>query len=268
MEILTSIHGRKAGLGPDGGLILPDGGVTTGQHGSQLETPGPSRFVLLDDFIGDAIATHMWGNPTKGTEITTVDFAHLTGVSGLLRGTTGAGAGASMAANGIQLHSALQWQVNSTPLPRKTVFQTRLRLSAITNICVFAGFTDQIAALEMPFTIAGNTLTSNATDAVGFLFDTAATTANVKLVGVKNDVDAVHQDSANAPVAATFITLRVEVDVNERATFFINGKQVGSLMSLAVAKTVPLTPVIAAFTRSAASANIDLDYVHCAQDRA
>lgn len=268
MQQLVSLHGRQAGLGPDGSLIVPAGFVA-GDHGNQIEVPSPRRVALFDDFLGDAIQAPLWGNATKGSDGGTVDFAHLTGVNGLLKGTTGAGATTTMAVNGIQLHSALQWKADQSALPRKLVFQTRVKLSAITGISLFCGFTDQIAALEAPFESAASadTVTSNATDAVGFLFDTDMATDNIWLCGVKNNTDAALQNSGLAFAADTFKTLRVEVDANEIATFFIDGVQVGTAMTGALTKTVALTPVISAFSQGAASRDVTLDYIHCAADR-
>ena len=211
----------------------------------------------FDDFLGDVIADE-WA-VAKGSDGSAVDFAHLTGVNGMLRATTGAGAGGSMAANGVQLHSALQWKANQGGL----VFEARVKISAITNISLFVGLTDQIAALEMPIHSAAsaNTITTNATDAVGFFFDTSMTDDNFWTAGVKADTDATHADTAIAPVADTYIVLRVEVDSSGNAKFFVDGVQKGSVMANAVTATVALTPVVAAFTRTAASATVEVDYV-------
>lgn len=267
MEQLASIHGRQAGIGPDGKLIVPSGFIA-GAHGSQIEYPSPSRAVLFDDFLGDAIVGTNWGAPTKGSDGGTVDFAHLTGVNGLLKGTTGAGATTTMAVNGISLISALQWKANQSALPRKLCFEARLKISAITGISIFCGLTDALT-LEAPFESAASsdTVTSNASDAVGFMFDTDMTTDNIWLVGVKGDTDATKQDSGLAFVADTFRTLRVEVDANEIAYFFIDGKPIGTAMTGALTKTVALTPVVAAFSQGAASRDVTIDYIHCAADR-
>lgn len=267
MEQLVSLHGRQAGIGPDGKLIVPNG-FMAGAHGSQIEYPTPSRVVLFDDFLGDAIQTPNWGNPTKGSDAETVDFAHLTGVNGLLKGTTGAGATTTMAVNGIAIVSALQWKANQSALPRKLAYEARLMLSAITNISLFCGFTDTLA-LEAAFESAAsaNNITSNATDACGFMFDTDMGTDNIWLCGVKGDTDAAHQDSGIAFAAATFLNLRVEIDANEIAVFFINGRQVGTAMTGALSKTVALTPVVTAFSQGAASRDVTIDYLHCAADR-
>jgi hypothetical protein len=230
------------------------GGIVT----TRLKAATNSMVRLYDDFEGDVIADQ-WGNATKGSDGATADFAILADVNGKVRGTTGAGAGGTMAANGIQIHRALNWKANQGGLS----FEARIQTSAITNISYFVGFTDQIAALEAPITSAAsaNTITTNATDAVGFMFDTSMTTANIWLVGVANDVDATAQNSAIAPVAATYITLRVEVTSAGVASFFINNVAVGTAMAGAVTATVALTPVVAVFTRTAASATMDIDYI-------
>src|SRR3546814_5088238 len=122
---------------------------------------------------------------------------------------------------------------------------TRLKLSAITTCYAFVGFTD-VTTLEAPIISAGsaNTLTSNASDAVGFMFDTGMTDDNWWLVGVDTDVDATHEDTGLAPVADTYATFEVDVDENGRATFFYNGKQVGHSMSGAVTPASLLTRTI------------------------
>lgn len=219
------------------------------------------RSAQFDDFSGKTIST-IW-DVQKGSDGATVNFAISAAANGMARATTGAGAGASMAANGVQLSSALNWYANQGNL----VFEAKVKISAITNINLFVGFTDQLAALEAPVTLSGTTFTTNATDAVGFLFDTNATTDTIRLVGVANDVDATHQDTGLAYVAATYRTLRIEVDTSGAAVFFIDGARVGTTLSGAVTATVALTPVIAGFTESAASATVDADYVFVQQDR-
>ena len=129
---------------------------------------------------------------------------------------------------------------------------------------------DQLAALEMPVNSAGSvdTITTNATDAVGFMFDTNQATDNWWAVGVANDVDATLQNLAVAPVAATYETLRIDVSTAGVATFSRNGAVIGSTMSGAVTATVALTPVIAGFTRAAGSATIDAEFVRVSAVRA
>jgi hypothetical protein len=113
----------------------------------------------------------------------------------------------------------------------------------------------------MPFTLSGTTLTSNATDAVGVLFDTAATNDNWHLVGVAADVDASMENTTIPPVAGTFETWRIEISATGVSSFYRNGTLVGSAMDSSVTASVGLTPVIAAFSRTSDSKNIDIDTV-------
>ncbi len=213
--------------------------------------------VLFDDFLGATMSTRFGVN--KGSDGGTVNFAINAATSGTVRATTGAGAGGTMAVNGVQLHSALNYKANQG----KLVFEARVKISAITNISVFVGLTDQVAALEMPVNSAAsaNTITTNATDGVGFMFDTSMTAANWWLVGVANDVDATAQNTSIAPVADTYEKFRIEISTAGVATFYRNGISVGSAMTGALTATVALTPVVAAFTRTAGSATVDVDYV-------
>lgn len=252
-----SIAGRMFGLDHADRLI--QGKRLIGRSGVD---PMPLA-ELGDDFLGDVIADQ-WG-VTKGSDAAAVDFAALaSGTGGVVRATTGAGAGASMAANGVQLHSFLNWKASSGDL----AMTARLKMSAIATIAVFVGFTDQIASLEMPIHASGsgNGLTTNATDAVGFFFDTSMTDDVWWCSGVKADTDATPVSTALAPVADTYQQFRVEVDTAGTATFYIGGRSYGTVAN-AVTTSVALTPVVAAFRRSAASATIDVDFIHVESGR-
>lgn len=232
--------------------------VTTGAR--LTVSPGNRQFErlvsrLTDDFLGDVLADQ-W-NGRVGTDPQCITPTITSALGGAVRLVTGDDVAADMATNGVQLDHALNWQANSGLL----VFEIRVKLSAITNVALFIGLTDQVSALEMPFTLAaGDVLTSNASNAVGILFDTAADTDNWWMVGVSNDADATKQNSAVAPTAATYETWRIEFLNNTACQFFRNGALIGATMQSAV-NQVPLTPVVAAFSRTTASRNIDADYV-------
>lgn len=272
-QILTSIHGRKAGLTAEGAngahkgkaRFMAPGGFVAGEHGNQFDIASPSKIVMFDDFVGDVIADQ-W-DAQEGTDSATSASAILAGgIGGVLRITTG-DAGTGLAADMVQITQALQWQASNGGL----VFQTRLKLSAITTCYVFVGFTDLAASLEAPIESAAsaNTLTSNATDAVGFMFDTRMSTDNWWLVGVAGNTDATAQNVGSAPVADDYETLRIEVSATGAATFFRNGLQVGTAMAGAVTAATDLTPTVnVSKTSVAASMTADFDYVHVAMNRA
>ena len=249
----STIKVREVGLDDDRVLIAERGIV----HGKQLVVNS------FDDFLGDVIADQ-WA-VDKGSDGSAANFAINAAVNGTVRATTGAGAGASMAANGVQLHQALLWKANMGNLE----MEARIKVSAITTIAFFVGFTDQIGALEAPITSAASadTITTNATDAVGFMFDTAMTTDNIWGVGVKADTDATAANLGVAPVADTWIRLKVELDSSGNATFYVNGIKKGTA-SAAVTATVALTPVVTCFRRAASSATIDVDYIDINASRA
>lgn len=264
-KILTSIHGRKLGLDHDGKIVAP-AGITIGQpgHGIQNRLAGVIDCAIFDDFL-DGFNTSRW-LATEGTDSATSSAAILAGgIGGVLRLTTG-DAGTGYAADAEQItQNHLMWQASEGRL----VIEAKFLLSQITESYAFIGFTDTIA-LEAPITSAGSgdTLTTNASDAVGFMFDTRMTTDNWWLTGVKADADATAQNSGFAPVAATYQTLRVEVNSSGHATFYRNGIQVGTLMSNALTAAADLTPIFTVSKLSTAtSITADFDYVHVAKLR-
>lgn len=212
---------------------------------------------FFDDFLGDVIADQ-WA-VAKGSDGSAADFAASAATEGIVVGSTGADADGTLAKNGAQLHSFLNWKANQGGL----IFEARVKISAITNVGIFVGLTDQIAALEMPIKSAAsaNTITTDATDAVGFFFDTAMTTDNIWLAGVKNNTDATHQNSALAFVADTYRTLRIELTATGEADFFIDGTKVGTRMAAALTATVALTPVVCANALAAAAVTVTVDYI-------
>lgn len=238
--------------------------VTPAASAAGFVFPSETKHALFDDFLGDVIADQF--NYTEGTDGATADCAILAGgIGGVLRFTTG-DAGTGLAADQAQLTTALQWQASNGGL----VAQTRIKLSQITEAFVFFGFTDQAGTLEGPIVSAAsaNTLTSNASDAVGFMFDTRMTEDNFWLVGVKGDIDATAQNTGIAPVAATYVTLRVEVDALGTASFFIDGVGVGSAMTNALTPAADLTPVLTVSkTATATSMTMDSDYLYVAMNR-
>lgn len=257
-RIQHSLHSRKVGVDRNGVLVVP--GIAIGDSGKQFELPSPTRVVHFEDFLGDVAPSEV--NYTEGTDTTTADGAIVALVNGVFRLTAGDSAG-TIAADGAQLNTELNWKANAG----KLVMEARISIAAITTVSLFVGLTDT-KALEAPFSLSGTTLTSNATDAVGFLFDTAATTDTIRLVGVKADVDATMQDSSKVFVADTYKTLRVELNSDGAATFYIDGLQVGTLMAGAITTTVALTPVFIIRPEGAvAGRTMDIDYFMVAANR-
>lgn len=260
---LHNIYGKKLWLDHNENVGSSKGFVC-GDKGKQFDLPSPFRAVLFDDFTDNALDTTKW-NSSEGTDSATSVAAHLaSGFGGVMRLTSG-DAGTGEAADAITLNGELMWKAANGNL----VLQTRIKMDTITNVMCFVGFTDVASGVEAPFTLSGTTYTSNASDAVGFLFDTGATTDTWRLVGVDTNVDATHQDISVAPVADDYETLRVEVNSSGEAVFYRNGAAVGSLLSGAVTPTVALCPIIYWSNLSGTTSRLlDIDYVHVAMDRA
>lgn len=269
-RILTSLHGRLLGLDSEGRLVCP-GGFRSGENGSQIDLPSAARASLFDDFVGGAqvfSTTVVNGWMSRVGTTNAVDWTVTTNPGGSVVGKVG-DTTASMAVSGIQLDSGLAWKANQGGL----AFEARVKLGIITDFAAYIGFTDQVAALEMPINSAAsaNTITTNATDGCGFMFDTSMTDDKWWLVGVANNTDATHQNTTFAPVADTYETFRIELTAAGVATFFRNGIQVGTAMTGAVTATVALTPVIAAFNRTTANGAttiVTADYMHVSALRA
>lgn len=254
--IVTSKHGRRLGLGANSELIAT-GGLVVGDFGAQIVFPSPRHVALFDDFTGDVVADQ-W-NYAEGSDTTTADGAIQEGVNGVFLLTSGDSAG-SVAADGALLNSALSWKASQDELR----FVARVKLASIASVSCFIGFTDT-KALEQPIYSAAssNTLTSDATDAVGWMFDTSMASANWWLTGVKADTDASAQNSAVAPAADSYETLGIAVDAYGTAKFFRNGVPVGDAMANAVSPSVALTPAFFIRPRSAvAGKTLSIDWVN------
>lgn len=223
------------------------------------------RYVTLeDDFLGDILAAH-WNGAVGGNANVVAPATGGSVAGGYVRLVAGDSASADMPTNGVQMNQgATQWRSAFGDLE----MEFRVKLDAITNVAWFVGLTDQVAALEMPCTLgAANALTSNASDAVGVLFDTAADTDQWALVGVAADVDAAVQFSGAAPVANTYERWRIHVTGAGVARFWRNGMLVGSAMTGALTPATLLTPVIAGFSRGAAVRRIDCDRIKVRMER-
>ena len=257
-NIQTEIHSPRLGLNKDDDLV----GLRHGRPAVLLANR-PGRVVRhFDDFFGDVLADE-W-NFQEGSDSSTSAAVVVAGIGGTLQITTGDSATLTMAGNGAQFESFLSWQASNGGL----YAEARLQLDIITSQAIFFGFTDQVAALEMPFNSAGSadTITSNASNGVGFMFDTAMTTDEWWAVGVKADTDGTHVTTGVGPTAATYQTLRVEVDADGNAAFFIDGVRKATMTS-AITGATDLTPVIAGFARATTSVNILVDYIDVGMDR-
>ncbi len=217
---------------------------------------GFGKVKWFDDFLGDVIKDqYSVGAETGGSGATAAITAAANGVLRITSDDQTDG-------DRIGLTFQLSWKAADGGM----IMEARLKnVSAITTRTVFVGFTDVLASsttVEMPIEMAGTTLTSTATDAVGFMYDTASTNDTWYGVGVKADADATPVDSTIAPVAGTWQTLRVQVSPDGDARFFINGKLIGTVED-SITTSVDCTPIICVEAQGASGAKVvDVDYLY------
>jgi hypothetical protein len=195
---------------------------------------------------------------TEGSDDVTAQ-AHVPSDIGEYRLTSGDANGA-VTADGVVMDAALAWEGDESG---GIEVRAKIKLSAITSAYFYFGLTDILgaSAIEAPIVIGGsNALTTPATDAVGFVFDTDADTDQIWCAGVANNVDAVGSVASGlAPVADTYRDLRLRL-VDSTATFWIDGTQVASFAS-ACRATIDLTPQIMVDTRTTAARSLTIDYL-------
>jgi len=170
----------------------------------------------------------------------------------------------TFAVNGSQSINDAGYILSAGPL----VLEAKIKLDVNTTVGMFFGVTDQKVALEDPIEAqgVGDAFDTNATDAVGFVFDTTMTTDNIWLTGVNNNVDETPQDSGLAFVSNTYDVLRIEISASGTAVFYINGVAVGTPMTTACQTGVVLYPTLCLVSRSTVSHTMSVDYLYIRQD--
>lgn len=260
IPVLKSRHGRQLGIGNDGEAIA-DGGFVAGYPGKpQIVLPGShDKVAFFTDFLGAALPDEL--TAIEGTDTGSDASIALTAVSG---GAALLTTGKDDTGGSIGLVGALNYKANAGGLR----MSARVRLPAITTESLFVGFTDTVAAEPPVFEDSGTgAQVSNATDAVGVLYDTHNSHTTPQLVAVKAGTDATPVDLADAPVANVYETFEVDVDKSGNAAFYRNGAYAGKIAN-AVTPTVALAPVVSLVPyNGATSMTAAVDYFNVAMNR-
>ena len=225
-----------------------------------------THWQVLDDFYGkaDTEVDHGWilNSGSDGAAIDpAIDTAQQGGiwklVSGAGDGTTAVdGSGMVWADMPIQLDAG----------GGITIVEARVRINtAITGVALQLGLTDS-TALEEAFSNAADVITSNASDAVAFLYDSDATTKEWFGVAVDTDADdAGNATTGAAPVADTWQILRIEIDTTGATiNFFVDNALAASLAlaaSTGVGPNVVLYPFIMSCSDGVASKTCEVDFM-------
>lgn len=146
------------------------------------------------------------------------------------------------------------------------VCECRLAMQSLTNRVVFVGFRAVVAddCLE-PMTSTGTTIT-RICNAVGFLFDSQLTDADQwhmpYLLANTATQTSTNVGASQAAVATESDILRVEVDNNGAARWYINGKLEQSIgAGLAATTTTLLAGGVGCWGTAVAVADVDVDYL-------
>lgn len=272
-QVLKSLFGRIHGVADDDSIITAKG-LRVGDFPRQFLQSSPYHVSEFDDFTG-ATLLGTWA-VAKGTDAACANFAITAGLDGIIKGTTGATT-ATMAGSGIQITSSLNFEpsANAGSGDGSVEFGARVQLSSVASVCLFVGVTNQVAALQMPIqgSGVGNAFTVNANNCAGFLYDTSMANPAWYGVNANGGVAGAGQQAVTSagalilPVAATYDDVFVQIDKAGNVSFFLDGLPVGQLVAAGIATGVPLAPVIAAFSRAAASDNVTCDYLYAAGPR-
>lgn len=223
--------------------------------------PG-AKCTFYDDFLGDLLKDELAVKAGSGTGNAA---ALTTGAGGQVLLTSASDDGAFTAnASAIEL-AGLDWYANQGGL----VFETRVKLSDISETYLFVGFTDtsQASTLEEPIMLVAADIDSTATDACGVLYDVDGTTKQWCHGGVKNGTDTTPAYNGAAPTEAAWHTVRVEVSAAGAVQGFIDGVAIGEPVANAVTVSVALLPIVIVANRSANVCTAAVDYFWVQQDR-
>lgn len=242
------------GVTADNFLLVKD---ATGRRWSRLSPSPIHKISLFDDFLGDALDAR-WAL-ASGSDAQAVDPTIVAAVGGTARLVSGDVGGGDDAVDSSVLTSGLHWKAANGGL----VAQFKVKLvGTVANTAIFLGLTDVSGTAEMPIHSAGSadTVTDNATDAVGIMYDTAMTTDEWGIIGTKNGTQTTYESIGNAPTADTFETFRIEVSSAGAVTVYRNGVEISTVAN-AVTASVALTPVVAVMSRTTTSVTADVDYI-------
>ena len=227
-------------------VVDSNGDIVLGT-GEQVVTSSPPTFEVFDDFLDAAIdTTNNWivfegsdGGATVGVTITAPEGA-------INMGSGGAGSTNDKSVLGLILVAK-----GSLVSLGTTVFETRVSFDQTTGTSWGFGLGDVLpAATEIAnYKVNSGTVTDDAgiADAVSFVFSTDATATTLWQACSTNGSTvgnaAAEESLVVGPTADTYDVLRIEVDSNGDARFYINGV-LRLTRLLAVATTAILIPYI------------------------
>ena len=233
-------------------------------HSTNIEgNINPSRLVFYDHFTGIAVdTTNNWNSAGQASGAVAQAAPHMATIT-----TEGNDDDEWALSTGLHFYG----QYNAA-------CEVRLRNDDLDGLTFYVGFSDAVSESgTIAFTYSGTTLTSNASDGAGFVWDTNADTDYVYAVSSKNNADGTVISTGLAITKSTWATFRVELRDNGSRTdaiFYFNktGNAINPVQDYvgteidALTRTDPLCVTIACMNEEAAANTLDIDYVKAWQD--
>lgn len=224
---------------------------------------GFGKVRLLDDFLGDTYDTFLWSVPVAGNGVAPAINVQANGV---IRNTVTNNSSSDLSS---LVGEILYRATAGGPL----IFEARVALITSLSQFNFIGLTGtkpSTTVTDIPMNTNGGTFTTGHSNAVGFMYTGGSSGAAVwQCAGTKADADtAITAAPAKFnPVLSTFQTLRIVLNLDGSASFYIDGHIIKENLANAVTAATLLTPAIC-ITDDGAAASLDTDYVFISCGRA
>lgn len=231
------------GLAPNGGVQI----IGDASHGGNI-SGNAKEYKRHTTYLFDGIAldtTNDWAVSVPGTS-DTIAISEVQGGSALI--TTG-----TVDDDSCMMSTAIIYSGT-----KNAIFEAKVKISDVSGTALFVGFTDAKSEANNSIAIhyASDTLTSVATDAVGFVCDADSATlgaSSITCEGVKNGTDETTVDTGVDWADGETKTLRCEL-VDDTATFYLDGTRIGYMDDACTAATLQCFSV-QAMTRADDGAN-------------
>jgi len=194
--------------------------------------------VFDEEFLASTLNTAYWDTVGNSASGAVVSFPDTTG--GVMTVTTG---GADN--DDFEIGTDNQLYLASNPIG----FEATIRIDDVSGTSFFVGFADSgsyASADSIAFGVSTTTVVKagGVSNAVGFVYDPDATTDYVYGINANAGTSGSLQSATvtannTTPTDFSVVTLRCEIDRNQKAEFFVNGKTLGTTTS-AVASTAKL----------------------------
>lgn len=227
-------------------------------HQANIKGPMQEKKVHFHDhFTDDTLATDKWLATVTNH---TIAVNHTTYAGGMALFTT------DTTDNESSFLAGPLWCEDDL----NAVFEARILVTDVSAVYVFAGFSDATyeSTPDTPIDYAGGTLAAAATNAVGILMDgddTVNGASSIVAVGVNGGSLETAIDSGTDWEDAAWHNLRIELDPDGDATFYLDGRSFG-YMATAVTSGTKMCPIVCVANRGSSAETVYVDRVDVWQD--